>query len=117
MIYLASPFTHKDRHVEFLRFTQTLKAVYDLIKTDKMVFSPVVHCYPMHAFLGASGDYNYWMVWNWSMLRRCDKLWILCLNEWDTSKGIRGEIEYALINHIEISLLNPDSLTTVPYGL
>lgn len=36
--------------------------------------------------------WDYWERYDRAMLEACDELWVLCLDGWEDSKGIKGEI-------------------------
>lgn len=95
MIYLASPFSHPDRQVEFTRYHQALIFTHEQLALGKIVFSPIVYCYPIAANFGLRGDFETWRVFNESMIERAEALWVLRLKGWQESKGVQAEIAYA----------------------
>ena len=47
------------------------------------------------------GD-EYWLAHGLDMLGRCDRLAVLCIDGWDRSAGVRGELEHAFVHDIPI---------------
>jgi len=94
MIYLASPYSHPDPEVRRRRFRAACQAAAVLIRQGKIVFSPIAHSHPMTEF-GLPGDWWYWENVCRAQLAACDELYVLMLSGWDTSQGVRAELEIA----------------------
>lgn len=95
MIYLASPYTHKEERIRQTRYTAALRAVAHLLAEGKHVFSPIAHCHMVALAYELPGDFLFWQNFNEDMIDRCDELTVLQLEGWDTSYGVAKEIEYA----------------------
>jgi hypothetical protein len=58
-----------------------------------------------------------WETWRDKDLRQlssCDAIIILPLDGWKISKGVRGEIKFAINNKKPIFMLDPDLMVVVP---
>lgn len=117
LIYLASPYSHTDESVVEARFIHAAKAAAWLVKQfpDENVFSPIVHSHVMHkmgGLGGLGGDWEFWKRIDTDYLHRCDQLVILCLPGWDTSTGVKAELELArdMENIHSISYMVPFNL-------
>lgn len=106
LIYLASPHSHPQVTVRHLRYVQVVKAAACLMKQGKMVFCPIAHSHPIHhemMKLGASEpEWNFYREFDTKILSICDELWVLTLDGWKDSRGIKGEIEFASLLPIPI---------------
>ena len=91
MIYLASPYTHEDPFIREERYLRAAKVTIDFLKKQMWVYSPIVHCHELAKFGGLPVDADFWRDYNFAMLKKSDKLIILRIQGWDTSKGVHGE--------------------------
>ena len=108
MIYLASPYSHPNKHIELQRFKRAEAFVADAIRQHLIIYSPIVYCHQMALAYDLPGDAAFWDGFNMNMLRRSDAMWVLQLEGWAESKGVRRELSVAqtlhmTIRHIEIS--------------
>ncbi len=104
LIYLASPYTHKDVSVVESRVTAACKYASYLINCkSKFVFSPVIHCHPISKVGALPGVWEYWEKYDTKMIEVCDLMHVLCLEGWNCSVGVQAEIRIAkkLRRHIE----------------
>ena len=96
MIYLASPFSHPDPAVRAAREDAALRATVALFNHGRTVYSPIVYSAPLfNAGVGATGQYEEWEALDRRMIQACDMLWVLTIEGWRESKGIRAEVAYA----------------------
>ena len=77
MIYLASPYTHKDEMVRQTRYRAALRATAYLLTEGKHVFSPIVHCHMVARAYELPGEFFFWQAYNENMIARCDRLTVL----------------------------------------
>lgn len=94
MIYLASPYTHLDPTVRQSRFEAVCQATAALIRRGEIVYSPIVHGHPLCQY-GLPGDWAFWQEYDLAFLKKCDRLFVLTLEGWKESVGVRAEIEAA----------------------
>ncbi len=110
MIYLASPYSHKDPHVIQHRVEQTMQAFANLINRGFHVFSPILMCHKTSLTYNLPGDAAYWEAMNTNFIRRMDSMYVLCIPGWATSKGVQQEIKLA--KQLGMPLLYIDILGT-----
>lgn len=111
MIYLASPYTHKDKDVVHARVLETQRAAVKLwVGYEKVIFSPILHWHHAAIDNDLPTDAESWHAYNSAMMRRCDALYILPLDGWEQSKGMKAEIELAEQLNLPIVTLNPNTL-------
>lgn len=95
-IFLASPYTHKDKEIMALRYEAALKAAAKLIKEGNMVFSPVVHSHPIAITYDLPKDYTFWQAYTKSFIVNWAEVFsTLCLEGWQDSEGINKEFDLA----------------------
>lgn len=92
MIYLASPYSHAKQLVMDTRYEQARQVTEILLKRKLSVFSPIVYG---HYMTGLGIDYRSWQVLNDDMLQLASSMFILTIDGWDKSAGVRYEIERA----------------------
>lgn len=106
MIYLASPYSHEDPLIKKTRFLLAEQVTAQLILQGKFIYSPIVHCHALAERYEMPGDFVFWRRYNIDMLKRADQMYILSIPGWDTSVGVKHEMEIAVEIGIEISLVN-----------
>jgi len=94
MIYLASPYTHIHADVMEERYQDALDYMCYLMERQRWVFSPIVHCHELAKKHSLPTHYSYWKKYNYHMLMRCDELYVLGIDGWRSSKGVRAELEF-----------------------
>ena len=106
VIYIASPYSHTDPWVREERYKQTLDYVAKCALKNECVFSPIVHTHDLGKKLKMPHDF--WMALDLPVLRRCDKVRVLCLEGWQYSKGVAEEIKEAQAYGIPVEHINPE---------
>ena len=71
-----------------------------------LVFSPLTHNAPL-VESGLPRGWQYWKVYDRTLVERCDRLIVLTLSGWDTSEGVRQEIAIAKECGLAIDYLDP----------
>ena len=98
MVYLASPYTHENREVETERFIAAVKACGWLmvnISDVQMIYSPsLIHILSLMYVLFLVLEVL--EACDKCMVSRCDEIWILALDGWETSMGVTAERQIAL---------------------
>jgi len=100
LIYLATPYSHKDPQVREYRF---FAAREHLVQMNGLVYSPIVHCHPIATVHGMPKDAKYWRRHNYAVLERCSEMRILKLPGWDTSLGVKDETKFATSHNIPVT--------------
>lgn len=96
VIYLASPYSHKDPVVRLQRFQMACESAAKLMEEGKVVFSPIAHSHPIEAYgMGEIKDANFWLHQDFAILSRCDEMYVLMLDGWKESYGVNREIDFA----------------------
>ncbi len=102
MIYLAGPYTHPDQFVVQQRgHQQAIFAIHCATK-GHIVYSPVAAWHRWSSGYGLPMTPEFWQRMSLGMLRVACELWVLCLDGWESSKGLQDEIRCAKNNGIKI---------------
>lgn len=113
-VYLASPYSSPIFGVAEKRFESILDAVAKFQTMGEMVYSPVAHCHPVAMKHTLPTDFAFWQHLNRVFIAKLDEVWILALDGWEHSAGIRGEVEYARSIGKPVWVVDPESLTREP---
>ena len=95
MIYLASPYSHEETAVMQRRFEATRYFTNFHLRLGIPLFSPIVYCHQFALEFDAPTDSTAWATINYEILSRSESMWVLELDGWNTSGGVRAEIEWA----------------------
>lgn len=107
MIYLASPYTHERADIRALRYRQALYYCRFAMEKGETIFSPVVYGHPFVAFGLEAIPYEYWQPFNEHMILASCELRILKSAGWQTSRGIRAEVDLAERHGIKVTTAEP----------
>jgi hypothetical protein len=116
MIYVASPYSHRDPAIREHRFQMVEKYIVSELRQKMVAFSPIVYAHKMAVEFGLPTDAEYWKGFNNSIMRRCDSIVILRLKGWDRSKGVEYERQLAEELHMPVNYANP-VLEVYPEGI
>ena len=97
MKYLASPYSHKDPFIREERYLRACKVLSDLLAQGEWVYSPIVHCHEFAKIVYRDGVpiFAHWKQFDLHMLSLAEALLVLRIEGWDTSVGVKSEIEEA----------------------
>lgn len=110
-IYLASPYSHPNPAVREMRYVEVCKAAAKLMKAGRIVFSPIAHSHPIEVIgIGETESGEFWKKQDIPLLRHASELYVLCLDGWKDSAGLKWEMEIAESLHIPTLLFTQDQL-------
>lgn len=95
LIYLASPYNHADKRVRESRFKEVCRVASVLMGKGLFIFSPISHAHPIALMGKLPHGWEYWQKYDRKMLWCCTELWVVKMEGWDYSEGVKGEIEIA----------------------
>lgn len=99
MIYLASPYTGS-KELQRFRYVRNLEAVAGMIKNGYLVFSPILHFHEVARIYDLPKDFMFWCTYNFEMLSKVDALYVLTLDGYKQSEGVKAEVAFALKREI-----------------
>lgn len=95
LIYLSAPYSHKDPKIMDRRAKQIDIIAGYFMNNGYMIFSPISHCHRITKIAKLPTDFEFWKSYNREMLLRCDRIYVLQLEGWEESIGVKGEIKIA----------------------
>lgn len=95
LIYLASPYTHPDPAMLYLRYSAAMAARASLINQGHLVYSPIVENHEIQKRYKLPGEFAYWQRYNEAMIKACHSFAVLQLEGWKESVGVTAELEIA----------------------
>lgn len=125
MVYLASPYsvgrngaygpadtgtaTEDTKHQ---RYIEACKAAGALMKQGYVVFCPIAHSHAIERDgMSENQTGDFWLDQDLEIVSRCDKVFVLMLPNWEQSRGIRREVDFANNNNIPVEYVTYESIT------
>lgn len=107
LIYLAGPYSHKDPKVMEHRELMHSKCAALLLSQGIHVYSPIAETVNIakHDSVKDTG-WEFWRATDLNKLSRCDRMYVMNIGGWEESKGVRGEVKYAIKNNIPIEYID-----------
>lgn len=92
LIYLASPYSANPQK----NYESVLEFVVDYkTRTNEIIFSPIIYGHPIAKYENKNElSFDSWQNFDLTMLSKSDELWVLKLDGWERSEGIKQEIEF-----------------------
>lgn len=115
LIYLASPYTHKNKITEENRFNKACDVAARMMRYGMHVFSPIAHGHSVAKY-GLPTEFDYWQAYCENTLLRCDMLMVLMIEGWSQSIGVTHEVALAKENGIPVYMWNPENHEWWEYG-
>ena len=91
LIYLAAPYSHEREEVIELRMELINKGFAHLIAQGYMVISPLTQGHIAKCLFDCPGDWSFWRNLSIRLLRCCDAMFVMRLDGWRDSKGVKEE--------------------------
>ena len=99
MIYLASPYTHERPEAMHARVALATAFEAQLLNHGFVVYNPIRYAESISPLIASDFD---WYAYDLEVLALCDRMVVLQLEGWDTSKGVRLELDTAESLHIPV---------------
>ena len=117
-IYIASPYYYHgnwitQRFHHYIRYQIVMRVTAKLMKQGMVVFSPIVHGHAMALKHDLPKKWEYWKDTLEVLLPRFDELWVVLIEGWDRSRGVKAEIELAQKLGIKVRYITPDLMKFV----
>ena len=94
-IYLAAPYTHKNKSTVNARVKSINSHAARLMASGDNVFSPISHSHQIAMENDLPTTFEFWQEQNHSFTDWSDKVVVLALDGWEESRGVADEIKYA----------------------
>ena len=106
LVYLAVPYTHKQKKVMKERFrVVTLASAILVKKYAQPNFSPITQSHLQAKAGNIPGNWDFWKFVDTLFVKRLDELWVLMIPGWLESTGVQAEIKIAKKAGIPIKYL------------
>lgn len=116
LVFVAAPYTAYDANGKedvprIMKRIETFSLCMEqLLKMGVLPYSPVlahlVRCYTTKL----PGSWDYWKQYSLTLLKKSDVMIVLTIEGWKESEGLKGEIEFAKEESIEIVYLDAEAL-------
>lgn len=92
LIYLASPYSHPDPAVREARYRAAVEAAARIMAAGRVdVIAPIVMSHEIARAGGLGTGWETWARVNRRLIAACDEVWVLALDGWKKSEGIKAE--------------------------
>ena len=105
LIYLASPYSHKHKHVRAYREDYVCAMAAYLILKGHHIYCPIAETVSVEKHGKFTSAWAFWRDIDLHKLEKCDELWIAGVDGWEKSSGVQGELKFALNRQYKISLV------------
>lgn len=95
LIYLCSPYSHPSEDIRHERFESAIYATGYLMNNEFHVYSPITSCHPVAMVCNLPREFSYWEEFDKRMITCCDELFILQIEGWNESVGMKAEFKFA----------------------
>lgn len=102
MIYIASPYTSPLHTIVEQRVAAVTAFTVSLVEQGIPAFSPIVYFHPIAKARRLPTDAEWWHTINMSFLRYAEAMFLLRLEGWERSQGVKIELAVAKIAKIPV---------------
>lgn len=106
MIFVSAPYTDPDKQVIDYRMKMVSLYCAQLLKQGENCLTPLTHGTCIFKYTTLPSDFEFWKKMSYGMLKASSKMHVLKLDGWKESTGVKAEIEFAILNKIEISYID-----------
>jgi hypothetical protein len=106
LIYLSSPYSHEDIQVKHLRYRAALLTVAHYLHEGRYLYSPILHNHPVACYRDLATAQE-WLEYDYVIMDRCDRVWVLEIEGWNLSSGVRAEMYRAESLRKPVSFIDP----------
>lgn len=103
-IYIASPYYSPDPDIRTIRYLNVRRFTAWVLQQNISAYSPIVHNHPLAELLppAIAHDGDFWQAIDTPILLRASAMWVLMLEGWTESKGIKWEMATAIKQGIPV---------------
>ena len=115
-IYLGSPYSHPDPKVKEERYLAAMRETANFLRIGITVYSPIVHCHLLHFDHDLPNTWEFWRKHDFTMLAAAEFFYVLMLDGWEDSVGLKDEIQEAKRLGIQTIYTLAGENAARPYG-
>ncbi len=108
IIYLAVPYANDYEAVREYRYESVTKVASILMRSGKVVYSPITHNHPIATKHSLPKGWDYWKTFDIAFLSVANEFYVLRLEGWEVSTGVAAETEIARDLGIAVTYLDPE---------
>ena len=114
LIYIGTPYSRYPGGIESA-FVDACKLTSRLLREGLAVYSPIAHTHPIaiHGDIDPL-DYAIWLPFDAAMMDKSDAMVVAMMTGWESSHGIRHEINAFVAAGKSVYFMNPDDLSFEP---
>ena len=105
--YLGTPYSNGNDYLVNFRAEIIDMIATDLTNQGRAIYSPISSWHHIACKYTMPKTFEFWERMNLSFLKQCKRLLVVTLPGWETSVGLKGEIEFAEYNEIEVEHIDP----------
>lgn len=107
-IYLATPYTNKNKMIMNFRYIFVNYAASLLMDKpyEFVVFSPITHCHEIALNHKLPTTWDFWSAYDFYFIDVLNEVWVFMQDGWKESVGVQAEIDYARKNNKPIVYFN-----------
>ena len=107
VIFLGCPYSSDDPAVVAERVDIASRVTVELLSRGHIVVSPLPLSHPLAKHGTPKGG---WYKYCLELLKLCNSLWVLQLDGWDVSEGVRLELSAAYVRGMDIRYINRETI-------
>jgi len=107
LIYLAVPYTHKNKEVEARRYERITVVSGIMVSLGFYNISPITQSHVQQEMVELETTWNFWKKVDTLFLERSDEIWVLMLEGWKESVGVQAEIAIAKKLKLPVRYIKP----------
>jgi hypothetical protein len=105
--YLGTPYSDNNGYLQDFRAKIVDIIATELTNQGRAIYSPISSWHHIACKYTMPKTFEFWERMNLSFLKQCKRLLVVTLPGWETSVGLKGEIEFAEYNEIEVEHIDP----------
>lgn len=102
MIYLSSPYSSPDKIIREQRARLATQEVIKFLNKGLNVYSPVSYYHNIITIFSLPMDKNFWWKYNSELFKMSRMVYVLCIDGYYESVGVRQEVAFAIASGIPI---------------
>jgi len=111
MIFLSCPYTHKDPAVVQERYETLCKVAAAILRKGNICISPNIYGHGIaQVDSNLPVDWEFWKNFCYGFLSKCSLMYVIQLEGWEQSTGVKEEIEMAKELKIPITYFTVEEL-------
>lgn len=95
LIYIGSPYSNPDKNIRIKRFELVSKFAAELVSQGHIAISPITYGHILLDYKDMPTDFEFWNNFCIGLLKKCSYLYVLKIDGWNESLGLKEEINFA----------------------